>query len=420
MQHPPLPTSEVDQPDVASAASTSELTHPHSGAPCTSRDLCVAGNQLRLFADSGPLIDAMVEDIRAARHRVWLEIYTICDDRAGKAIAEALKDRARAGLQCRLMYDAIGSLTTPRAFFTDLEEAGVQVHAFHTLWNVVQRFASLRPFNRRNHRKLMVVDDQVAYFGGMNIVDQSSIHTVEDTRRLSLPASAGWRDVHVRLEGPQQAEVAQAMDVHWRSQHGKRLIRWPEWQLREMLRSREDGIFFFDSAPRFRKRRPARVLAPLIRRAQQRILLSMAYFIPVGPVLRQLLRARRRGVAVDVIVPEKSDVPLVQWASTHMYEDLLCRGIRIYERRDQMLHSKAMVIDGVWSVVGSCNLDPRSLRLNTEFLAVIRSEAVAEELTRLCEYEMEQSREVVIDHCHRRTWWQRLRDRLAWSLRRWL
>jgi cardiolipin synthase len=210
------------------------------------------------------------------------------------------------------------------------------------------------------------------------------------------------------------------MDVHWRSQQGERNLPWPPWRIRDMLTSREDGIWLFDSAPRFRKRRPVRVLKPLLRRACRRITVSMAYFIPVGPVMRELLRARRRGVEVEVILPQHSDVKLVQWASQYLYEKLLKHGIRIFERRDQMLHSKAMVLDDKWSIVGSCNLDPRSLRLNTEFLGVIRSSEVAGQLRQLCQYEIEQSGEVCLTTCSRRAWWQRLRDRIAWSLRRWL
>jgi cardiolipin synthase len=380
----------------------------------------VAGNTLRLFADSAPLIDALVADIGSARQRAWIECYTICDDAAGQAVAEALQERARAGVDCRVMYDAIGSLTTPWSYFAALQEAGVKVHAFHSLWDVLERFASLRPFNRRNHRKLAVIDDRVAYFGGMNIVDQSGIRGNDDSRQRSLPISAGWRDVHVRLEGPQQQEVAHAMEVHWRSQHGERRLRWPAWRIPEMLASREEAIWFFDSAPRLRKRRPARVIRPLLRRARGLITVSMAYFIPVGPVLRELLRARRRGVEVEVIVPQRSDVPLVQWAGQYLYEKLLRRGIRIFERKDQMLHSKMMVLDDEWSIVGSCNLDPRSLRLNAEFLAVIRSADVAQRLRQLCQYEMQQSQEVLLVDCRRRGWFPRLRARLAWSLRRWL
>ena len=165
-----------------------------------------------------------------------------------------------------------------------------------------------------------------------------------------------------------------------------------------MLRADHDSIFFFDSRPSLKNRRPHRVLVPLLKQARREIIVSMAYFIPVGRVLRELIRARRRGVRVKVIVPQQSDVKIVEWATRHFYEYLLKRGIHIYERCDRMLHSKAMVIDGRWSVVGSCNLDPRSLRMNLEFLAVIHSPQMAAALKRVCYEEICASERVRLAH----------------------
>jgi cardiolipin synthase len=362
----------------------------------------------------------MADDLRSAEHRAWVESYTFADDAAGRAIAEVLKERAAAGVDCRLMYDAVGSFDTPQALFDDVAAAGVKVHAFHTLGHVLWKYASLRMFNRRNHRKITVVDDHVCYFGGMNIVDQSGIDSVEDAKARDLPLSAGWRDVHVRLTGPAQTDVARAFESLWQRIHDRRRQRWPVWQINKMLSSQSDSIFFFDSRPRLYIRQPSRVLVPLLRRARHTITLSMAYFIPVGDVLKELLRARRRGVTVRVIVPGVSDVPPVQWASRYLYERLLRRGIRIYERSDQMLHSKVMVIDGLWSVIGSCNLDPRSLRLNLEFMAVIQSAELASAITAICQYEQRHSEPVNLNQCRNRPWWHHLLDRTAWSLRRWL
>jgi cardiolipin synthase len=380
----------------------------------------VAGHELTVFAESPGLIEAMVADLSTAKQRAWVESYIVAADAAGAAIAEALKERARAGVDSRLMYDAVGSAATPAAFFSDLEAAGVQVHAYHTAWHALRRFAFFRTMNRRNHRKLTVVDDRVGYFGGMNIVDQSGIETVEEAKARRLPASAGWRDVHVRLVGPQQRELAEAFERLWRRVHRRRVGGWPRWPIREMLSCREDAMFFFDSRPTMRNRRPARVFAALIGQARERITLSMAYFIPVGSVLRALLRARRRGVAVTVIIPGSSDVKLVQWATRHFYAKLLRRGIRIYERKEQMLHSKAMVIDNHWTVIGSCNLDPRSLRINLEFLAAVRSAELARAIHDLCHFELRNSRRVTLRDWRNRRWWERLVDRGAWTVRRWL
>jgi cardiolipin synthase len=396
---------------------TTPPAHAGSRAPTAVQ---VAGQALTIFEESPPLVAAMLDDIRTATALVWLESYTIVADAAGRAVADALKERARAGLDVRLMYDAFGSLGTPAEFFEGLRDAGVQVHAYHTVREALRRSALFRVLNRRNHRKLLVVDDCVAYFGGMNLVDQSGIRTVADARARRLPASAGWRDVHVRLEGPRQRDIALAMDRLWRRAHRRRGVRWPAWPLRRMLAERGERIYFFESRPSFKARRTARIFVPLIRRARRSITLSMAYFIPVGRVLRELMRASRRGVRVRVILPGQSDVRLAQWASYHLYARLLRAGIRIFERFDNMLHSKVMVIDDRWTVTGSCNLDPRSLRLNLEFVAVIASPKLTGVMNDICAYEIRHSRRVCRRDVAGRPWWQRVRDRAAWALRWWL
>lgn len=389
-------------------------------APTPAVRLEAAGHEVQIFTDSLSLMKAMEQAVRSARRRVWLETYIFVADAAGSAIGEALKDRARAGLDVRLIYDAIGCARTPRAFFTDLAQAGVQVHAYNSLSEALNHVAPLQVLNRRDHRKLLVIDDDAAFFGGMNIVDQTGITTLAEAKARRLPASAGWRDVHLRLAGPQQGEVAAAFDRLWRRRLHKRRVRWPPWPMRDLHGDDGEALWFFDSQPGWRYRSPVRVFVPLIGRAQHEITLSMAYFLPVGRVLRALYAAARRGVAVRVVVPAQSDVKLVRWASRHLYARLLRRGIRIFERQDQMLHSKVMVVDGRFSVVGSCNFDPRSLWLNLEFLAVFRSERMARALLDICAFEIEHSREVTLDDTRRRRWWQRLLDRTAYSLRRWL
>jgi cardiolipin synthase len=366
------------------------------------------------------LIGAMVADIRQAKRRVWLESYTIADDAAGRAVAEALVERAAAGVDVRVMFDAIGSHSTPQSYFDRLSAGGVAVHAFHSIRDNLWQFPFFRIFNRRNHRKLLAVDDRVAYFGGMNIVDQRGIATPADVKRRNLPASAGWRDLHVRLVGPQQVEIADDFERLWRWKHLGKGDRRMVWRIDEFLEQRRDAIQFFSSRPGRAKRRVARILAPLIRQARREITVSMAYFIPVGSVQRELLRARRRGVRVRVVVPGQSDVPAVRWATRHLCQRLLARGIQVHERQDLMLHSKVMVIDGQWTVVWSCNLDPRSLRLDLEFFAVIRSAAMASAAGAFCRHELAHSHRVRLSEIRNRPLWQRIRDRLAWSIRRWL
>lgn len=380
--------------------------------------LSVAGQELLLFVESPPLFEAMLVDMRRAKKRIWLETYIFAQDAVGKEVASVLKAQARAGLDVRLIYDAVGCFGASPGFFADLERAGVHVHAFHALGEALYRFSLLRILNRRNHRKLLVIDEHVAYFGGMNIVDQSGERS--DLPRRKLPVSGGWRDVHLRLCGPQQAELAESFLRSWLQAKGQRV---PEKALSYRLGHLAQGaesIQFFDSGPGRKHTRAARVFLQLFQQARERILLSMAYFLPIGRVLGHLLKARKRGVRVRVVVPASSDVPLVQRATRYLNHLLIKRRVQIYERQRQMLHSKAMVVDDEWSVVGSCNLDPRSLWINYEFLAVIHSRRFARALKEIIRFEMAHSVRFTHRTVRALPWWQRLLDRLAWSLRWWL
>ncbi|HEX4129786.1 MAG TPA: phosphatidylserine/phosphatidylglycerophosphate/cardiolipin synthase family protein [Pirellulales bacterium] len=379
----------------------------------------VGDDDFQLFCSGTCLVKAMLEDIAAARRRVWLETYIFADDQAGRAVAEALKERARAGVDVRLIYDWFGCWRMRSSLFADLEAAGVKVHAFHRFGEALLRPNLFTFFNRRDHRKLLIVDDEIAYCGGMNLVDTSGLRTVEQAREQHLPKSAGWRDLHARVLGPAAADVAGAFERLWQRAHRRR-VPWPRWRIDRMLAERGDAVYFFDCVPSMKSRHARRVLCPLLRKARRNITLSMAYFLPTGAVLRELLRARKRGVKIRVIVPGLSDVRLVQWATRHFYAWLMRRGISIFERCDLMLHSKTMIIDDDWTVIGSCNLDPRSLQMNLEFIGVVRSQAMATTVKQICALEMRNSRRVTLADWRGRRWWQRWLDRAAWALRRWL
>jgi cardiolipin synthase len=386
--------------------------------PEPAAQVSVAGNDLGIFIESRPLIAAMVDDIRRATSRVWLGTYIFYHDSAGQAVSEALIERARAGLDVRLLYDAIGSQTTPSWFFRAIKQAGAHVHCFHSLW---EAFFSLSPFrilNRRNHRKLLVVDDRVAYFGGMNVIDQSLAGKVAETDQL--PLSGGWRDVHVRLAGPAQPAIADSFERSWRRALGQKVGRRPLTYRQAVLAQTGESIQIFDSGPGLKHTRAARVVNQLLDAAHKSLTMSMAYFLPVGSVLRHLLAAHRRGVFVRVVVPGASDVALVQHATRYLYHKLLRRRFHIYERQLHMLHSKVLVVDGQWTMLGSCNLDARSLFINLEFMAVIRSPALAQVMTDIIEREIEHSRRIRLRELTQLSWWQRIIDRAAWALRWWL
>ncbi|MBI2824645.1 MAG: phosphatidylserine/phosphatidylglycerophosphate/cardiolipin synthase family protein [Planctomycetia bacterium] len=381
--------------------------------------ISVAGHELTLFVESSPMIAAMAADIRAARERVWLESYIFAADTAGRDIASVLGQQAQAGRDVRLLYDAIGSQGTPGGFFGALAAAGVRVHAYHSLLYALSRLSSFFDvLNRRNHRKLLVVDDRVAYFGGMNIVDTCDAETAVEQGEGSV--AGGWRDVHVRIAGPQVPELADSFDRSWRRALHEPVDRRPRMYRRAQLPRAEEFIRFFDSGPGPYYSRAERVYTRVIRQTRRAVLVSMAYFLPTRRVLRAMLKARRRRASIRVVVPGKSDVALVERATRFLYARLLKRGIEVFERERQMLHSKVMVVDSEWTIVGSANLDPRSLEINLEFLAVIRSRPLGALVARICEEEIAHSRRVTPEDTDRRGLWQRFLDRLAYLLRWWL
>lgn len=403
-------------------------TLPTPAVPPAPQSLMVAGHELTVFVESAPLFDAMLRDMAQARQRIWLETYIFCNDEGGRRFAEALKAKAREGVDVRVLFDAFGSVMTPDSFFADMQSVGVQVHAFHTVFEGLRRLRPFSVLNRRDHRKLLVVDDIAGYFGGMNIID--NVANVGQIRKEDRPRSPGWRDVHVRLAGPQQSQLADSFARQWAQVHGRLFKRVPRKVRRAQTRdlkelakasgsAAEESIHLFDSAPG-RLSRAARLYAWLIRRAQWQITLSMAYFVPVGATLRALLAARKRRVGIRVVVPGKSDVPLVQYATAYLYDRLIGRGFRIYERRHRMLHSKVMIIDDMYTLVGSANLDPRSLYSNLEFVAVIRSQALARVMHRIWRFEMHQSQRITLASLRQASVWRRLVNRMAWVLRWWL
>ncbi|HVS72397.1 MAG TPA: phosphatidylserine/phosphatidylglycerophosphate/cardiolipin synthase family protein [Phycisphaerae bacterium] len=392
-------------------------------APPQTQTAMVAGQELTVFVESPPLFEALLKDIVGASKRIWIEVYIFFNDPSCVRVSQALQAKAREGLDVRVFYDALGSASTPGAFFNEMIDAGVRVHAYHSLMEGLRRFRPFTILNRRDHRKIIVIDERIGYFGGMNLVENVQGDAREE-KAQDKPTSSGWRDIHVRLVGPQQQELAISFERSWLRAQGQKPPRRSRAYRRALqataATSGEEAIHFFDSGPGRRYSRAGRVFTRLIRKARHQVTLSMAYFIPVGAPMRALLNARRRGVRVRVIVPGKSDVAIVQRASCHLYDQLLRRGFRIYERRQRMLHSKTMVVDDQYTVVGSCNLDPRSLYINLEFLAVIRSQHFARIIARICRFEAKNSNRVTRQSCRRQSRWQRLLDRLAWAVRWWL
>lgn len=340
---------------------------------------------------------SMLEAIAGAKSHVHLEMYIWADDVTGNRFREAFIDRARNGCRVRVLYDAIGSFSLPARFLDSMRAVGIEVIEFHPV-------APWRPrwgLNQRNHKKILIVDDRVGFTGGINLSDEN------------LPVDEGgkgWFDWHVRIEGSAVRDLAHAFLHTWVRAGGGAFADpqvYPAPSKDAAL-----GVQVISNVRLQDRWRMHRAYLWAIRHAEHEIDIMNAYFIPEMDLRNAFRDATRRGVTVRVIVPSVSDVPAVAYASRHVHKKLLERGVRIFEwPPEHMMHAKLGVIDGVWSTIGSYNLDHRSLRHNLEVGLVVVDEKIGRGLAEQFAVDLQRCTEVTVANLEARSRWQRF---LGW------
>ena len=373
-------------------------------------DAFVGDNSVELLQGGDELFPAMQRALAAARRQVWLASYIFHDDEAGQAMLEALRTAARRGVEVQVLVDGFGSMASLAALRRGLAADGVQLDVFRPLerWSAWLQPAQLR----RLHHKLCVVDDAVAFVGGINILDDRNdlSHGRSDRPRL---------DYAVELRGPVVAQVQHLVQSlvartrlghEWRSEVGTLArSRQPLADTRQLLRELRTrlpaGALPADTL------RPAQVALVVrdnlsgrraierryieaVRTARHRVDIACPYFYPRRAFRRSLLAAARRGVSVRLLMQGKVDYPLAALAARVLYDELLSQGVRIYEYTPAFLHAKVAVIDDDWATVGSSNIDPLSLLLNLEANAVVLDESFAQLLRQRLDLAFAASHEV--------------------------
>lgn len=343
---------------------------------------------------------AMLDAIEAARHSVCLEMYIFAPGPLGERFRDALVRAARRGATVRVLVDAIGSLHLPDTFWTPLREAGGEARVFNPI--------SLKRLGIRNHRKLLVCDQSVAFIGGFNIAPEYDGDGV----------SQGWRDVGMRLDGPLAAELAASFEDMFKLADFRHKA-FP--RLRRAALPRPTGVRGEEillGQPGLGRNPLRRALRADLRRARQARFM-VAYFLPPPRLLRLFRRASRRGANVELILPAHSDVPLSQMAARSQYRRLLKSGVAIYEYQPQVLHAKLFIVDDA-VYVGSANLDPRSLSVNYELTVRFEHPQMAAEARDIFAETLGHCRQVEAQTWQRsRSLWTRLQQRLAlWLLAR--
>jgi cardiolipin synthase len=369
-----------------------QTMHALTGSPLTE------GNQIEVLRNGDEIFPSMLAAIRGAKKTINMESYIYWDGTVGRRFAEALAERSRAGVEVKLILDAVGSVQMSRALIDFMANNGIDLEWYHPLrWYTISRA------NHRTHRKLLIVDGTIGFTGGVGIAD----NWLGDA-----DSPDHWRETQVRVEGPAVTQMQFGFMDNWVKSRGEILT----------------GLDYFPKVPaggphrtQVVKSSPSEGVSTVkllytisIVSAVRSIFITNAYFIPDRDTIRALEGAVRRGVVVKVIVPgEWTDVPVVRQASRWHYEKLLKRGIKIYEYQGTMIHAKTMVVDGIWSTIGSSNFDDRSFRLNDEVNVNVYAEDVAAKLEAMFHQDLARSIEITPRKWARRSALSRLKERAA-------
>ncbi len=377
------------------------------------------GNQVTLLIDGPKTYEAMFEAITAARDHINMETYILEDDEVGRRFADLLLAKQAAGVQVNLMYDSVGALGTPTAFFQRLIEGGIKV----VQYNPVNPLAAKTGWdvNERNHRKLLVIDGRIAILGGINISSVYSGGSLKSARAPSAKSGVAplpWRDTDLRIVGPVVADFQKLFVDTWEKQDNAPLAQRNYFPVQRP--SGNDVVRAIGSSPDEPYSRIYATLISAIQHAQTEILLTNAYFVPDPQLLASLKEAAGRGVDVKLLLPSQSDSWLVLHAGRRFYGELLQAGVKLYERRDALLHSKTAVIDGVWSTVGSTNLDWRSFLHNLELNAVVLGADFGSQMRAMYERDLQLSGAVTLEQWQRRPIESRMKEMFGALWEYWL
>lgn len=357
----------------------------------------LGGNAAEVFFRGQDAFASMRDAVASARREILLESYIYKDDAAGRGFLEELSLAARRGVEVRVLADALGSFSTRSAFWQEMKGRGIEVRLYHPLFSALW----YQPF--RDHRKILVVDRRVAFTGGMNIG--------EEYGSTSAGQGEAWRDTHVRIAGPAAWEMAVVFSEGWVRAGGEPLELAP--LPAEDAEAPGTRILVLDSRPNRGTAESASALAAIVGAARRTVWITNAYFAPGWAAVRILGQAAQRGVDVRLLLPGKTDVPIVRHAAHGYYERLLSRGVRIFEYQTSILHAKSLVADGYVSVVGSTNLDFRSFLFNAECDLAMLDEDLALRLEEAFEEDLRSAVEIHRTLWRRRRPLKKLGDRLA-------
>jgi cardiolipin synthase len=369
----------------------------------------ILGNKVTLLQDGAATYPAMFAAIRSARDHINLESYIIEDDEVGRQFSDLLLAQQARGVQVNVIYDSVGALNTPKPFFERLKQGGIEVLEF----NPINPLTAKGPWmiNHRDHRKLLLVDGRIAFIGGINISSVYGSGSIPSRSHKAAANTDEWRDTDLQIEGPVVSEFQKLFMQTWEKQRGRPLA--PKNYFPALKVQGKDIVRTIGSTPDDPFSLMYLTLISAIGNAEKQVHLTQAYFVPDPQLLQALVAAAGRGVDVKLILPSHSDSGLVFHAGRAHYTELLQGGVKLYERVGGLLHAKTAVIDGVWSTVGSSNLDWRSFLDNDEIDAVVLGQEFAQKMEAMFAGDLQASRAIDLQGWQHRPLQFRIKEWLA-------
>jgi cardiolipin synthase len=364
----------------------------------------VGGDEVTLLRDGVQAFPAMLQAISEATYEVLLEMYWVGPDRCGLRFLDVLVDAAKRGVRVVVVYDAFGSLSLMPEFWAPLVTAGGEVKPFHAIFGAAASALTLDIVERRDHRKLLVIDGRLAFTGGINLARPWL--AVDD-------GGDGWRDDMIAVRGEAAQELRTLFYGTWKRIGGDEIPK----DLQQIRRRRTRRVWVL--ANPWRKRRDVRrEYLHRITHAKHRIDIANSYFVPDRSVRGALIRAADRGVRVRVLVPEQGDVPIVQYAVEALFDTLLKHGIEVYALPHRILHAKTAIIDDAFVTIGSYNLDERSWRKNLELNLAVEDEDFTRHVRQWFDHDCASATRIELGGWRNRPAARRAIEWIAYGLRR--
>ncbi|MCT3024040.1 cardiolipin synthase [Pediococcus pentosaceus] len=363
----------------------------------TDNAILTTKNDLKIFTDGHEKFNSLFEDLKKAKHHINIEYFTIYDDQLGKKLRKILVQKAREGVQVRVLYDLFGSKGSKQKFFKELIQAGGEVTPF---MKSKLGYYSFR-INFRNHRKIVVIDGSIGYIGGFNIGDQY----LGRNKRFG-----NWRDTHLRLEGSVVLQLQSRFFMDWNASAKRQKVQFSLDYFPQSNVQNNIPMQIVSSGPENDVQKIKQGYIKMIMGAKHSIWIETPYFIPDDALMEALLIAIRSGIEVRIVIPQMPDHPFVYRATEYYVQQLLKAGARIYSYQNGFMHAKTIVVDNMITSVGSANWDIRSFKLNFEANAFMYDPKVAEQIIATIKNDLKDARELDEEYFKQQSSWKKFRQ----------